>query len=228
MKKINYTFLTLVLLSGFLFMTKVPAQINTQTILTWQADNFYPANYEGKAQATPNTPVSVSAEIFAENKLLDSSQANFIWYVDEKFAKEGVGAKEIVFTVTKSEGDSHFIRVVIKQNDKLLEASTRIPISKPLVAIDAPRPNQLIPAGSQVLLQAIPYFFNINTLQDLNFSWQINNQIQKGANGNRLILKIGAPQTPSQNAVEITVSAQNKSNLSEFAKKNIKLLINNH
>lgn len=202
------------------------AQTPGQVILTWQANNFYPADYAGKALATPNTPVTISAEILRDGKLIDLSKGTFTWYVDEKLLSRAQGLKEILFTVKKSVGDSHFIRVTIKSGNDLFESSVRIPISRQTVVLESPYPNHLVRAGSQAVLQAMPYFFNIPSLQDLTFSWQINNDKQKGSGSdNQLILNIGTPQTPNQDVIRITTLVRNKNNPLEFANEGIQLII---
>lgn len=202
------------------------AQTPAQVILTWQANNFYPADYTGKALATPNTPVTVSVEVLHDGKLIDLSDGTFTWYVDEKLLSRTQGLKEILFTVKKSVEDSHFIRVTIQSGNDLFESSIRIPVSKQIVVLESPYPNHLVRAGSQVVLQAMPYFFNMPSFQDLTFSWQINNGEQRrSGNDNQLVLNVGTPQTPNQDIIRITTLVQNKNNPLEFANEGIRLTI---
>ncbi|MCP6720114.1 MAG: hypothetical protein KJI72_02180 [Patescibacteria group bacterium] len=221
----NYKLLVLLFVS-FLLITKTDAQTPGQVILTWQANNFYPADYTGKALATPNTPVTISAEVLRDGKLVNLSEGTFTWYVDEKFLNRAQGLKEIFFAVKKSAGDSHFIRVAIQLGNSFFESSIRIPVSKQIVVLESPYSNNLVRAGSQAVLQAIPYFFNIPSFQDLTFSWQINNDERKGSgNDNQLVLNIGTPQTPDQDVIRITTLVQNKNNPLEFSNERIQLTI---
>ncbi len=215
------------LLTGYqLLVIKVGAQAPAQVILTWQANNFYPADYTGKALATPNTPVTVSTEILRDGKLIDLSKGTFTWYVDEKLLNRTQGLKEILFTVKKPVGDSHFIRVTIQSGNDFFESSIRIPVSQQIVVLESPYPNNIVRAGSQAVLQAMPYFFNIPSFQDLTFSWQINDG-ERGGNGsdNQLVLNIGTPQTPNQDKLRITTFVQNENNLLEFANERLRLTI---
>ena len=216
----------LLVISYQLLVGNASAQTPAQVILTWQANNFYPADYTGKALATPNTPVTVSAEVLRDGKLIDLSEGTFTWYVDEKFLNRTQGLKEILFTVKKPVGDSHFIRVTIQLGNSLFESSIRVPVSKHLVVLENPYPNQLVRVGSKTIIRAVPYFFNISSFQDLTFSWQINNSEQGGGGSdNQLVLNIGTPQTPSQNKLRITTLVQNKNNPLEFANEGLRLTI---
>jgi len=199
------------------------AQTPAQVILTWQANNFYPADYAGKALATPNTPVTISVEVLRDGKLLDTSEGTFTWYVDEKLIDRAQGLKEILFTVKNPVGDSHFVRVAIKLENDVFENSTRIPVSEHVVAIEAPYPDKLVRAGSKALLQAMPYFFNVFSLEDLTFSWKINERVSEAGSDNQLILNVGTPQTEAQRTIQIISTVQNSRNFLEFSRERIQL-----
>ena len=53
---------TFLLLVGFFFapLKIVSAQAGDSAIVTWEANNFYPADFEGKPQKTFRTPITVS------------------------------------------------------------------------------------------------------------------------------------------------------------------------
>jgi hypothetical protein len=214
----------ILLVAGYqLLVTNINAQTPAQVILTWQANNFYPADFNGKPAATPNTPVTVAAEVLQGGKLTDLSQTTFTWYVDEKFQSRGNGLKEIVFTVDKSVGDSHFVRVNIQSDSDVFENSIRIPVSSPVVILKTPYPNQLVRTGSKPEITAVPYFFNINAFRDLNFSWQLGTgEIKESGNDNRLVLNIGTTPPP-ENTIQITGTARNKNSLLETATSRIRL-----
>lgn len=208
----------------FIFGSRGRAQILNPVIITWQADNFYPADYAGRALPSFGTPVTVTAEVLQNNKLLDVSQANFLWYVDENLVARGVGLKQMTFNAQAGSGGYDFVRVVVQAaNNNSFENSTRVYVTRPTVVLEGDFPNQTASAGSQILIQAIPYFFNITSLNDLNFSWLINNNQKQSGNDNQLLLTInnsdaGAPLT-------INVSAQNSKNQLEFGNGNLNLNI---
>src|SRR3989338_7418753 len=119
---------------GFLVLYFVVAEFsfaqnsNAQIILTWQANNFYPADYQGKPLATPNSRITVALEILKNNKFLNLNQANVFWLLDDKPIDNGRGLKEIGFVVKKQEGDNHVVRVTVQLENQKLESLIRIPI----------------------------------------------------------------------------------------------------
>ncbi len=206
------------------WLSAAQAQTSPQVILTWQANNFYPADYAGKAFATPKTPVSVSAEVLRNNRFVDISKADFTWLVDEKLVASGAGLKEMVFNVSKAPGDSHFVRVSIKLNNENFENALRVPVTKPVLVLEAAYPNALVRAGDKATVEAIPYFFNISSLQNLVFSWQVGegNQQESGSD-NKLVLNVGAA-TGAQ-SLTISGSVRNANDLLEFANDRIRLIV---
>ncbi|MEK7464577.1 MAG: hypothetical protein AAB617_02240 [Patescibacteria group bacterium] len=219
MKKINISIIFL----SFIFVFIANAQSRPQVILTWQANNFYPSDYEGKALATKNTPISVSVEVIKDNKIIDLSRASFTWYLDEKSVTSGDGLKDYSFNITEPVGGEHFVRVQIRLGQELFEDSIRITVSPFLTVVSIPYPNGSIQQGDKVIIEAIPYFFNISSLGDLSFSWQVNNQKQESVGDNALSLIIGSISSQSQKIIQITTFVQNKKNQLEFSnvKKNL-------
>lgn len=198
---------------------------SVQVILTWQAMNYYPSNYLGKSLAVMKTAINVSVEVVQDNKFIDLTGAEFLWYLDGKLLKRGGGLKEIFFTAQNSVGEEHFIRVEIQKNDKEYEASIKIPVSKPSVVIDAPFAENFIGAAKQITVQAVPYFFNVQNVSDLTFFWDVNRQIKKSGSGNQLTLTLGEAVNYNDNGIQIMVSVQNPKNVLEFGKRMIRLKI---
>ncbi len=189
------------------------AQVLNPVIITWRANNFYPADYRGRALPSLGTPITVAAEVLQNNKLLDTSQANFLWYVDENLIARGIGLKTTTFNAQVAAGNYHFVRVLVQMGNNSFENSTRIYIAKPIVALEGDFPNQSAPAGGQILVRAVPYFFNVSGLNKLNFFWLINGLEKQSGNDNQLLLTIN---NDSGNALTISASAQNANNPLEF------------
>ena len=208
-----------------LLVAPAGAQTAAQVLLTWQADNFYPADFGGKAAATTGTPITVSAEVIQNGKLADLSKATFIWYVDEKLQSRGENLKETTFNVSKLVGDSYFVRVNIQSSEGgVFENSIRIPVSKPLVVLESPYPNQLVKSGEKAEVTAVPYFFNISNFQGLDFFWRIDNgPTQESGNDNQLILNTG--NAAAGQIIQITGTARNANNVIETATSRTRLII---
>lgn len=192
-----------------------------EIILSWQALNFFPANYKGKPLATPFSPVRVGVELIENGKFVDISQYSITWRLDNAFLGKGINLKETSFLVKKSPGDSHFVHVSVEKDGIKNESSIRIPVSPQTIVVDIPYPGHTIKADVENPIRAIPYFFNVQSLNEISFYWQVNERKEGGGSNNTLILKTGVPQTNDQRVIEITASAQNNKNLLEFAKSKV-------
>ena len=192
-----------------------------EIILSWRALNFFPANFEGKALASPFSPVLVGVEAVENGKFVDISQMPVSWKLDNKFLQSGTGLKEVLFRVQKNKGDFHIVQVSIGKNGAGGEESILIPIAPQTIVVELPYQGNSISPNIENTIKAIPYFFNIQALNDLSFFWQVNNTKEGGNSNNTLILKTGTPQVKSQNTIEITASAQNNENPLEFAKTKV-------
>ncbi|MDI6820617.1 MAG: hypothetical protein QMD65_00350 [Patescibacteria group bacterium] len=211
--------ITILVLAGFFGLSSsVSSQTESQgeIIFTWQTKNFYPADFKGKSLPVQNSFVDISLELLKNSKLQDLSLADITWFLDEKVINRGTGNNETSFIVKKADSDSHFIRVAVKLGNDLHESSMRLYVSKPKIAITTnPFPNSFVPPGAELTLQAIPYFFNINNIQDLLFFWQINSEKTSGSSG----LTVSFPEELSENNILLTI--QNKTDILEIAKEKI-------
>lgn len=195
------------------------AQTVPQVILTWQAQNFVPAEYSGKILPAPGTNIKVGLEVIKENKIQDLSKINIRWYLDGKLLTQGLGLKEINFRAIYGATYSHFARAVVQDTEEI-SGGLNIPIVSPKIIIQTPTPSaSSIPLG-KTILQAIPYFFNVAGLKELVFNWAVNERTIKGANVLELEL---APPVPLNNNLRIQVTAQNLNNELEFGSKEINL-----
>ena len=123
----NLLTLSIIIIFGLFSLPAARSQENTQILLTWQANNFYPADYQGKPLATPNSRITVALEILKNNKFLNLNQANVFWLLDDKPIDNGRGLKEIGFVVKKQEGDNHVVRVTVQLENQKLESLILVP-----------------------------------------------------------------------------------------------------
>ena len=216
----------LIVVSGSYGINKAVAQDSpeSQIILTWQANNFYPADYKGKAAATFNSPISVSALMIKDGKIIDTSGNEFFWYLDNKFFNKGIGLDRINFNVEKLKGDSYSVRVRIEAGEERVEKIITIPIMEQELVIKNPRPSRFIKLGEAIELTAIPYFFNVDSFDDLSFFWSINNLNQKDQHSNHLILTDRVEIFKGADVLIMGVVA-NRNNQMESARSNLNLSI---
>ncbi|MAF79807.1 hypothetical protein CL629_01880 [bacterium] len=199
---------------------------SSNAILTWEAENYTPPGYLGKSPATVNSSLSISAELIRDGKLVDTSQAMFTWRTDREFFSKGRGTKEISFPVKKLYGNSYLVEVEILLSGETYAGSLSIPTSQQELVIEAPYSNGAVPSLSKTTLTAVPYFFAISSLQDLEFFWNVNNEgtIPAGSD-NVLSLTIGSPWTVFQRYIEVFGSVQSRLNVLESARHTIQLFV---
>ncbi len=197
--------------------TAPSAASNVQVVITWQANNYFPAGFEGKSLPAPYAQVVASVELLEDNKLADLSQATVNWFVDDKFQKSGVGLKTFSFYTQQEDSGYVSVRAVIElQGGGGARGSLQIPIVAPTLVLSYAAPSNSVAANSSVTLAAIPFSFNVSSPSDLTFFWTINGA-QSNVSGNTVKLQLGAP-TPLDRLLQISVSAQNNKNPLEIGK----------
>ncbi|TSA45136.1 hypothetical protein D4R51_02400 [bacterium] len=210
------------------FLSIVPFFASGQTanplIITWQANNYFPAGYNGKALVTPNTLVIASVELIKNNKLTDTTGTEIRWYLDDKIIASGIGLKTVSFSASQQQSGHQTLKASLRIGNDPFENSSQIRVVQPTVVISFPLPGRAVKAGSQVSLEAIPFFFNVQSLDGLTFNWLINNQRATGRD-NRVVMSVGTPQSNFQNSVPISVTVQNSENPYEFNRGSIMLSI---
>lgn len=208
----------------FLFPSATIGQTTNPVIITWQANNYFPASYAGKAAVTPGTLVIASAEINQNGKLTDLTGADIRWYVDDELVGSGTGMKTVSLSARQQQSGYQNLRVVVNIGGASLENSIQIPISQPIVVIATPSPDKTVRAGDQLNIEAVPFFFNVGSLDELKFTWLINNQQVTGQD-NRVSVNVGTPQSIYQNSIPVAVTVQNSLNPYEFNRGFVNLSI---
>lgn len=196
-KKISTKFLIIalpLLLTVVIGYSPVQAQISNllapkkaanDFILSWSADSYVPADYEGKALPTRNSQIRVAAEP-AKKLPLDPDKLYYNWSLDDDYAgyASGLGKSVLRFQVTKWTGDTHIITLQVKDaNDILLDTSVlSITIVDPQLLLtkqneDYALQNSLSTGtGQEIKFFAVPLFFHIRTLADIDWQWSFAGQ----------------------------------------------------
>lgn len=200
----------------------VSAQTAPSIVLTWKASSFFPSDYAGKTIPTPGAPVSVAALVLRNGRVVDVRQAVFTWYVDERFMQKGTGTDRFTFTATQSTNGSHFVRVEIALAEEELSGSVRIPTASPTVTIDASLPNRLA-LEENITIAAIPLFFNVSSINNLEFTWLVNGVRHEGGSQNRLTLNVAEVPVGITPVINVTVFSKNLLHTGEYAKGEIQI-----
>ncbi len=222
--KIKTIALVLGVVSVISFWGTISAQ-EGNVILTWQADSFYPADYKGKAPATSGSTVNISAAPVLNNRLVSPSSSEFIWRVNDHLFDKGIGMDEISFDIDEVEGTIYSVSVLVRGESGEYSNSIKIPVGSPELVIENPRPSKFVDLGEKVVLEAVPYFFNVDSLSELSFSWRIDNTIREEQKTNSLILDIENSDTLKGTDISVTGVVMNKSDLVESVNSNLELKI---
>jgi hypothetical protein len=206
----------------------LPTNPNFDLVISWRATNYVPANYQGKIMPSNNSSVVVSFDALDQGKFVDLSKQNIIWYLGDNFLQSGIGLKSVKFTVNQL---NPVISISIpnykdaKYSAGDIEGVITIPTTSAKVVIDAPYPAKAIKIGNN-LFQALPYFFNISNLNQLNISWSVDGSDVSSQSGNASILNLttatqGSPAVGANTSINVT--AQNPASDFEFARGYINL-----
>ncbi len=179
------------------------AQAKAQIIASFKSKNFVPVSYIGKALPIRNTPVEIGIELVLEDKIQDLTNSQILWYVDEKLIDKGVGLKNIEFKAKATAGNSHLIKVVITHKDKNYSRTFSLPVKGPEFVFKTEK--YLYPGEN--IISGIPYFFNVEKVEQLEFSWNILGETKTGLPPFNLELKV--PEKPVFKELLISVTITN-------------------
>lgn len=199
---------------------------NASAIITWTTDAFAPSNYEGKIMPTNGSNIYLYLTAKKSGKIIDLSALPILWYLDNEFLEGAIGKTSAAFKVRKLPGDYHYVKAEVQlAGGEKISGYANIPVLKPKAVINFLKgfENFRVYPNSTVNLSLIPYFFNIKTIEDLNFSWniQIPGSSYKTDGESGVLINTG--NLPEGQKIEISASAQNKINPLEsaFNKKTI-------
>jgi hypothetical protein len=192
---------------------------SAQPILSWQAQNFFPSDFQGKPLPTENTRVLVSLTALRGGAFVDLSRTSIRWYVDSTAVSRGVGLTDISFVVTKHQGDFHYVRASIEwPNADPQDTAVQVPVTERFIVLGGVPTNTLLSPSIDITLEAFPYFFNIASLGDLNFYWTVNGKRVSGVLGNAVTLTVPTADPVNGGSLSASVVAQGKRDLLEYGK----------
>jgi len=197
---------------------------SSELIVTWHANNYYPADFRGKARVTPRTRVSVSVQVLEGGRLATPSDAVVVWRLDGATLARGAGLFNTVFTARALAGTDHNMRVMVERKGvRIAESLFRIPVVHPELVFEHAFPNRVLRSGTQATLRLIPYFFNVASLNDLRFFWQVGGEAPKIEDGdNTLTLTVGPfDATTQEQSVLVTGVVQNIANELESVRERL-------
>lgn len=199
----------------------IPSAIN----LVWEADTSTPPLYKGKALYSAGATVKVVAypTIVVNGKALPSNSLSFQWRRKDQPVPSASGVGRNIFNFS---GDQLQTEEVIAVDvyygaSKLGSGEVVIPVSAPQIVLYAKDPlrgmllDSALPTGislnsKEFTLQAVPYFFDNNSLKNGSapFVWTLNGDETTGPNATKGVLTLRQTGSGTGSAV-IGVSIQN-------------------
>lgn len=208
-------FIYILILTVILGWSSGRAQSEPLILLSWQAKNFAPAGFQGKNLPIINTPIVVGLDLIEKSQLVNLKNYEIRWYLDGNFADSGKGMTIFEFRGGKLGGaDEHSIRAeIIDYNGQNLTKNLSVPLVKPQIVIVPPYQINGAPAVKfgDNYFEALPYFFNVGELGNLEINWDAAGVRTQGETANQNVLNLQIPtSTPNGLSLPIKVIIKNK------------------
>lgn len=199
-----------------------PQSKENNFVLSWSADSYVPADYEGKALPTRGSEIRVVAEP-TKKISQDPEKLTYRWLLDNDIAgyASGQGKSVFRFRATKWAGDTHEIESqVLDEKETLISRNViSVKIAEPELLIKQATGNYALKeslsafTGQDVKILAIPLFFHIKNLGEVAWQWRFDNQTLSSPDQkdlNQLTLKIPKGNLSNLLKKDLSVSAANK------------------
>lgn len=176
-------------------------------ITTWrvQEGSFAPSGYQGKL--LPNTDSSVSAAVTLVEKglAIDLAPYTVRWSLSGKQIASGKGLARVDVSLPTKRTGQYLLRAdVLNYKGSNITKTIVIPFISPEITITAPFINGQLPRSGGTL-SGLPYFFSIQSLNELLLTWNINGttsnlsaekeislQIEEGGSGQEITIEVEA------------------------------------
>ncbi len=219
-----------------LFANLSSAQTQPQFMISWKAYNYAPSWYQGKNFLIYSTPVEIAFELLENDKIVNLSNYEIRWYINNSLFIKGQGIQTILFSPKNQAGNNIEVWISIVNYNSINGTCTScggkdlnkiiyIPVKNPEVIIDSPYLTGTVKIGGAYKIKALPFFFNVNSLKNLSFDWLVNNQTVFSGDGQSpdvLNLNVST-STPSGLQIDVNVAVSNVLDTIESAAKKLKL-----
>lgn len=216
--------------------------INLKTLdLYWSADSYVPFGYQGRALPTQGSWVTVSADLRISGG--NPKNLKYSWFLDGIFqeAKSGYGKDDFEFAIRKGRNASYEILVKIFNESRTfyIEKSIEVPITNPDMVVYSKNSSQInlpytasmktfkVISNKETSFLALPYFFNVEYLGNLEFEWTLGDKTVKDSSqvANVFGLKIINKEAKGLLEETFKVIATNKKQTDQVIQKTIKINI---
>ncbi len=217
-------------------------EINLNSLeLFWWADTYTPFGYSGRPLPTKGSLITVNADLKISGA--NPGDLKYSWFLDGIFqeSKSGYGKDAFKFGVRRTNGASHSVLVKIFNENRsfYIEKSISIPVVNPEVVVyhknNAPLNLSYLSSeksfdvisDKESSFLALPYFFSVKSLKDLEFEWSLGKKSIKESSftANIFGLKIINKETGGMLEETLKVFVTNKFSPTQKVSKNIKISI---
>lgn len=210
-----------------MFLEDAEEEINLKTFeIYWSTDTYVPFGYQGRVLPTKGSLVTVEAYLDVIGG--DPKNLKYSWFLDDIFqgSKSGYGQDDFQFYIRRFKNASHtvLLKVFNESRSFLVEKSITIPITDPELVIHG---DFDVIADKETSFLALPYFFNIKSLTDLEFEWTLGDKSVKESSliANIFGLKIINKEVRGSLEETLKVIATNKRQADQRVQKIVKINI---
>ena len=200
----------------------IPEPPNYTFLISWRSSNFVPSVYEGRVLPIKNSMVEIGFDLVdTAGKFVDVSKQKIQWNINHEPYQTGIGLKKVKLFINSSDKDVVEILMSNYTDSKYKtssEISRFIPLSafSPKAILHTSDPYQAFHIGENRVV-AIPYFFNVNSIDNLLFNWKVDG---KKIDNNLNLLSVNIPENNIINNYSgISLFIQNTNDNFEFAQK---------
>ena len=194
-------------------------------IMLWEADTSIPPLYRGKALYSGGSKLKVVAlpTVAIKNKGIPTNDLSFQWTVNDTPAPQfsGLGQNSISFTGDQLQPQENVEVSIQYGSTQVGYGQVVIPATTPQILLydndplrgllfDSVLPNPVNMSSKELTVQAIPYYFDNQSLQNGSaaYSWTLNGNSTTGPSASKGLLTLRQTGTGS-GAATIGVSIQN-------------------
>ncbi|KKS82762.1 MAG: hypothetical protein UV58_C0005G0016 [Candidatus Wolfebacteria bacterium GW2011_GWC1_43_10] len=200
-------------------------------LFSWKAQNFVPDWFGGKSLPINQTKILMSFEAVSQSqadlgKIMDVSEKEISWYVNDKTVGKGKGLKSV--TVTKDDFPRDSIDVKIKgefydadaKESYFVNKYFTVPISEPEIVLSYKKTENYFSLNETARFDLFPFFFNVAS-DFLDIGWRVNEREINPLLRENLFLDLKVSDMPPTGQVRISASAKNARDVLEDASKSL-------
>ncbi len=182
-------------------------------MVTWKANDYAPASFQGKILPIDGSRIDVALEIIDSGKIANLSGNEIRWLINGRDLKSGIGLKNISFIAEGVKGDQVIDITIKNYGGQDLEKTVTIPLASPEVVI----------SGGPNIFEALLYFFNITSPNQVRINWSANGQPAFGTVKDPTKIDLDLSNLPAGTAVNLKVEAQNIATPIEIVSRSINI-----